>query len=243
MKGLFSKVVSKIKTAVTKNDVEEFVDAAFAVEKGEDKLLDALLIVYGNLRETYLAEMQPTIRDEVKEIYEAGRAPTLRMNETYSQRKLKNDMDKLRIHREAFKKVEAHNKSLEEKMKDSEAKCEKKKLEFERAGMKGEAEKLKAKALWEGAQRAVETDRKAWLAHNEVLDKERAVYQRKLMDLLTLPLERMLESRLRHVDLMVDTAETMEDASERMEFKAQEEVDRLETHLGQLNKELADIDN
>ena len=243
MKSLFSKVVSKIKTVATKNEVQEFVDVAGAVEKGEDKLLDALLVVYGNLREAYAGEIQSGLREEVTEIYEAGRAPTLRMNETYSQRKIKADIDKIRIHREAFKKVEEHNKHLEEKMKDSEAKCEKKKLEYERAGFKSEAEKIKAKAFWEGAQRTVETDRKAWLAHNEVLDKERAVYQRKLMDLLTIPLERMLESRLRGVDMMCDTADTMEDAAARMEFKAQEEVDRLEAHLGQLRKELADIDD
>ena len=243
MKSLFSKVVSKIKTVATKSEVQEFVDAAAAVEKGEDKLLDALLIVYGNLRDSYVAEIQSGIRDEVKEILESGRTPTLRMNETYSQRKIKNDIDKIRIHREAFKKVEEHNQHLQEKLKDSEVKCEKKKQEFDRAGIKGEAEKIKAKALWEGAQRTVETDRKALLAHNEVLDKERAVYQRKLMDLLTIPLERMLESRLRGVDMMCDTAETMEDAAERIEFKAQEEVDRLEAHLGQLRKELADIDD
>lgn len=229
-----------MKGLLKKSDVAEMIDAATNLEKSDGKVIDSLILVYGKLFPEYVKEVLPNLRDAVSKIYESGNMYSLLMNNTYSERQMKHDLEKIRIVRDAFRKVVDEHAKLTKQLQNDEAACEKRNVEIMKLEKKGKsAEAEKAKSILADLQKTVSDDQKALDRHADILDQEGESYQKKVVEIITNSLEKMLMSQLECLKKAHDSAIQMCEQVDSMEWDGEsEEIGRLEASLSLMTEEL-----
>lgn len=233
MKALLGKVLQK-------SDVAEILDAATELEKTEDKLIESLLVVYGKLYQEYANEVLPNMREPVTHIYETGREYALIMNNTSAQREIRQNLEKIRVERDAFRKVTEEHDQLTKRLNASELICTKHQQEIERLEKKGKTiEAEKVRSLLASAKETAESNRNALDYHSEFMDNENISYQKKVVEIVTDALEKMLRSTLACLEKSYESSLAMAEQVETMEWvDPADDIVELEKQLSAVTSEL-----
>jgi hypothetical protein len=190
MKGLFNKVRST-------PEVLDLLDAAEALELAEKENLEASRIIFGHAWAPFVTETPPALKEKLETIRDHGEKFLLTLKESADERKISPALTKLRQNQEDFTKKKADNKRLQDKLKDATGTAERQKRGVEACEARGEPVALaRARATYEASAAAAEAARQASEESDKRMETEAPLYRKNIIDLLTTPLEAMIESRM-----------------------------------------------
>jgi hypothetical protein len=222
-------------------EVNTVLDAARELEHAEDRNLDASLASFGPAFRGYLQDLPPYLRSDISSIADSARAYVNAFNESYSHRKIKPDLKQLHANQTAYSHMRDRLKELEQKASASRTTAEKRKAALERAQATADHVKsAEAQIAARIANEQLERDEKAFNEHHELFEQEGVAYRKRIIDLLTTPIERMLESRKTTLLAVIDTGAQISRIAEAIAFQEEDQA-ALESQLALINTELEEM--
>jgi len=196
------------------------IDAAGALDKADQRLIDASFRICGGDFDAWLGAVQPSLRGAVREAHEPGRAVALALNETAPQRRLKAEYAHIREPHDALRLVQACNRHYRATVKADDAAVQTKSADPEQSA---------------AARRVLEADRAILRAHEDVLDRATEAHTQTIAEMLARPLLNVLQSRR-------SALERVRPAAQRgVEPATQADVSALEEELRALRHEAGEV--
>jgi chromosome segregation ATPase len=127
-------------------------------------------------------------------------------------------------------------KELEQKLNSNRSSAEKKKVQMTADHVKSAEVQMAAKQ----ANEQLEKDEAAFNEFKEKFEQEGVAYRKRVIDLLTTPIEKMVESRKTTLLTVLDTGEEISRIAQRLAFHEEEQT-ALEQQLQLINNELEEI--
>jgi hypothetical protein len=232
------KAINKLRSTP---EVLTLLDAAGSLQQAEDKHLDGGLALYASTFPAYLPEAPSYLRESLISIATTARQYVTAFNDTFSQRNIKNDLKRLQANQTNYQHMRDHNAELEQKVHASQTNVDKKQRAHDKARLSGnQVEITKTETQLNAAKDQLQRDQKIFSEHNQKFIDEGVVYQKNIIEYLTVPLERMLESRKSTLLSVLDSGAEIVRVAEAMEFQ-EEDVSALEAQLETLVGELKEM--
>jgi chromosome segregation ATPase len=223
------------------SEVLDVLDAAGELDHAEDRSLDTSLAAFGPAFRSYVQELPAYLRNDISAIGDAARGYINPFNETYSHRKIKPGLKALQANATAYSHMRERAKELEQKVNSSRASAEKKKATLERAQATADHVKsAEAQVASRIANEQLERDEAAFNDFTEKLEREGVAYRKKVIDLLTTPIEKMAESRKATLVSVLDTGAQISRIALALAFQEEDQTS-LEQQLEIINTELEEM--